>query len=1828
MNIREYLNSSQGTSSNKKTNVIYDYVGTTEDDIEKRKKQQLLNSIKQSETSPSTIDGDSGFFQDIIDKPTAKDTNLFTGTIGTAADVTLGVGKGILRLGEGIGDMLQYGTAGLLDLFGADNAADSIRKNAQENAIDILFDEWLKKPTDWVESHSIAGETTDKIAEGIGYVIGVTNGSAFLPSGAQSVNVAGFKMPTLSIVSGTSNAMTDAYNAGASDTEALIAGTIGGLGEGFAESLFSGLGTKFKAVFGGSPLDDVLIQKATSKISNNVAKKLVDMGLRATGEGMEEIVSGVTSAIGKKLSYMSEKELTELLQDENLLESFLMGTAISFISQAPSSRYAFTNTDVIEDSASKEENKSTTNTPNISIDVDTNKNVSSQQSVIQSQIQQQKEYDKLATQKQTEEQNIKQQEKLKKQKEKQLEKLQKSLNKSSIEKPEEYSINTKQSVGKTTNVETVNGKQYNEYNYYKDQMPKEVTAKFDAKSNDAVNLYSTMGEQQRPDKLMKKLVNNMQDTMVKTTEPLVLYRGSKQGEVFSDKMVRSTTMSTEVADSGYAAREKQGTVYKIYVDPSTPVTYTTQTADPRYKKPGEYWNRSREVILYPELYNIKQDGNNVYVSPKTDAEIEAILKENAKNKDISTDDARELLGLNRRDSKQTLNKETKSDTNDIFKSIEDSYAKANKYTGEIKDDLLKTTQKEYNKYRDAGGDKTISALEEKYQAKKQIAKVLNKDATQTNTYTPEQANVTKQKYEIFINKYQRQINDKSSKNAKLAEMRNIVDKYMEDVSKGMEPIEQYEKWKNEVEIHDNANKNIASSTTEEVMQHQKEIKEETVQENKESVTGNVIIDNVVNIPNITTSNNSTVLDEQLAEIDKQIEELQKEIDTITGNIDKSTKKLAKINKKLDNISSGSLDGKTKNTLNKSTTKVEKVTNTEDVSTEPQNSEFNMTYNEQQISGNITVDMQHALGKREKNRKKRVENADVGIEQLFLDMYKSFRNIDLKNKNNNVMTAQRQRSTVNMLANQSINGTHLISNDYEVLDIPSVKVAFEPITSMPTDMRNIAQQYIVLQMDGIYKMNQEAYGIDYANNIFQKYSVDDIVQEIESIEKTYPDLVKVVTNDVMPNVRKIIKALNNMKVKSGVMAEKITVSKEIAKNELHMSDAEIKSFGKQPIRVNTVDYYAAMNPWYIPISREQIKTGADVVKNTDKNIPKLKGRQEGAEKYPIQNMVDGMAEKVAGYYYTMAENNLRKAIAEGWSNITSNEVTEFTKPNGKISAIVNAGEGNITMNYLVNNAKGENVYRTIHINQNIANAYNGIDAVFKQFQESTIGKVFKAKAKLQKAMVTKFNLPWQVKNVVMDFGDALINNEFNFKGNILFIKNELMGYSIDKANNTAYYQEFSAMRGKYLTSVETKGYVQEETGVNKTLSKMNNLLETGELTTRYALYKTARQLGYSQVEAQRMMTEGTTDFSKTGALWSSLDNCGATVFLGANVAGINRFLDSTINPITNAVKVARDNYKKTGSTKATNEFDSKIMKRGVSQAIKIGLIYGLGREMLKSIFDSDDMKEAIEGLSDTEIQNNFIIPIDGSSVIKIPKGRIWRTMDAMTDLLTGDTIREEDKMDVIETLAYMIDNVGVSGIDSSTTFSNFISIVGNKDYWGNEIYDPNGTTGEKAKASIDYLIKQYGSIYYKTFKYINGGTDINPWTSTFYTDTTSISSYNNRFYNMKDAYSNIYSKDIGKFDSDSDMQNYFKYRVLNYEKTNGELGTQLSILKALKADTTSSLDDIRKQEDKVRRIYQELYLYIDSNEAIDYSALRDKSVIYFGAYRFTKNKEGSYVKDRK
>lgn len=280
----------------------------------------------------------SSAFKDGYDFGDITKTVLDTGaTLGT--EVT----KGVANIGENIGDLASYGIAGVADLLGEDEYADKVRKNAQVS----LVDKYTKPLSSKIDKNSILGSKGKEMAQSLGYVAGTaaigtaTGGTAGIlgktaEGAAKAANIA---TTATTFASSMGSGVTEAYQNGATDQEALAYGIISGIGEAGSELMFGGLGKVFgKVGFNptGGALDEVVVQGLSRNIKNKMVKTLVQSGLMATGEGIEEVVSGVVSAIGKKATFMKEEDLKNILKDENLAEQFWMGALTSAIAQAPS----------------------------------------------------------------------------------------------------------------------------------------------------------------------------------------------------------------------------------------------------------------------------------------------------------------------------------------------------------------------------------------------------------------------------------------------------------------------------------------------------------------------------------------------------------------------------------------------------------------------------------------------------------------------------------------------------------------------------------------------------------------------------------------------------------------------------------------------------------------------------------------------------------------------------------------------------------------------------------------------------------------------------------------------------------------------------------------------------------------------------------------------------------------------------------------------------------------------------------------------------------------------------------------------------------------------------------------------------------------------------------------------------------------------------------------------------------------------------------------------------------------------------------------------------
>lgn len=1715
MTFREY------TSGNKSSN---ETKGSFLEYTTKKKEEELLEQIKNNQNKPTT--------------PTTSGNETIGGSVlGTGVQV----GKGIVGWGEKALDaLLAFGSSEWNPFMhwlykgdieqGQQTANELIQENAKQQVLEVLgYDAETQKQLDdisYVKSDNMAGQLFEGIGEQLpsmligSSVTGVTPTIGTTGKALQTAQKAA-SLGTMAITA--SGAGTEvALRNGATREEAIAYGVLNAATEVGTELMFAGVGN----VIGTGPVDDMIVNKLTKNMKDGLVKSLVKIGVSNLGEGIEETASNLVQPFIQKLTY-SDESLRKLFEDQNFVEDFWMGVLSSTIMSGITGQYTHNriHIDNIENMTPEEivgavrrqeaeiEKIELEDTQN-----DTQSDTQSDTQVTESPlvIGEEQQIDNVV------------ENPLVVGEETGTTYTGKDINtkKSIVDNTELYNKvkNDKQLVHLTNDLSTIltDGKMTNDT--------------FSIAAQNKGQKYAGYGQQAI--KFKPEILDYIDNTK--------LFKGDgAHDHAFA-------TESTKKFDSLEELINDNPKYYNELVAKSDiPILdFIEEVTIPK--------NSSQELIddltnkgIKINYYNAAPSYNEVKEPAKT--ETQKGLPTNDELKSIDDQNKNDFLkqlakkGIQAKEQTKVVTKESMVSRKQILETSAKNFAKQESaYRTDPKklNNWVTGVMKNYDSYVADGGEAipAFENLRKKYKL-----------------HTPEQAATEKNTLVNEIPKIETKLTNAKTNESKLNTLKEVTAKYEDNINKGMNKIDEFEKWFSEIKIHDSSTANMDTKLNKELEIEVIEIEESAKKTNSESVTGNAVADEIIEIDDIE------ILDDILDDV---LVEVVAESGTDVTNSDIIVKKMM--------------------------------------------SKINSRYNEQ----GLKESRKEALNK---NRVMPWKTDDV---QKYVDQYYSLRWIDKQNNTTNIIDYLTQKNRLSSLINQAVNGSNFITVDYEVTDIPAVGEVWKRI---PDNIRDVAFQQLVLEMDYHAKLQKDKYGIGKVDNRAAGYTTDEVKSMLDDNYKIYPELRELIDKHIMPDIRKITYSLNQQKIKYKTLDEFTYTEPEFAKNEMKMTDEQIKAAKDRngKVKVNTAEFFKAYNPYYIPTSREVGNASADGY-SVESSIGKTKGLQEGAQEYTIQNLDDGMVEKLIKEYNKILDNKLRTAIATEWGNLTNEKVITYEKSDGKLGEITTNTEGNIQMRYLDTDARGEVVTKTINITKEMANAYNGLGDTITKFKQTRWGKVLGYKSSVQRALATKFNLPFQVGNYIIDGLDAIVNNEFDLGGNMDFVKNEVGAFVRDVKANTKTVQEFLAFQGEHLTETVKKGYVDRSTGLESTKNKISKVLEVSELMTRYAVYKTARDNGYGIQEAQRMTREATTDFSKTGLVWKELDAKGYTIYVSTGIAGINRAIDSTIVPIKNGISAINKQLKQGGLQQALNkESYTPNEIKSIRQIIKLSL-FGVGRQLLKNLWDDEDKQKAIANLSDTEIRNNIIIPISNDSVIKIPKGRVHRTLDAITDLFTDSSIREEDKMTIAETLLYTVESIGMTGIDSATTFNNFMSIIKNEDYYGNAIYEDNMFS----KESLDYILKQYGNYIYRTVKYINGGTDINPWLSRFYTDTTTVSAYNNRFYSMKDAYSEIYTPSSGKFNSDKDMQNYFAYRVINYEKSNGELSVELAKLKALKADSTSTTEQIREQEAKVQNIYQDIFSYIESNQAVDYSLKQDGSVIKYGTqYRFTKNSEGSYSKSK-
>lgn len=161
------------------------------------------------------------------------------------------------------------------------------------------------------ETDSVLGEKSDSLAQSAGQ-LGAT-------VALQAVGVPWW----LTTGATTFGAEAESsFNQGATFDEAVLSSTISAGAEILTEKISGGI------KFGGNTLDSKLTKELARGISNKTVRTLAKLGVDAVGEGGEEILSGVMSAIGQKLTYADDKEMSELFSSEEAFESFIGGAVL------------------------------------------------------------------------------------------------------------------------------------------------------------------------------------------------------------------------------------------------------------------------------------------------------------------------------------------------------------------------------------------------------------------------------------------------------------------------------------------------------------------------------------------------------------------------------------------------------------------------------------------------------------------------------------------------------------------------------------------------------------------------------------------------------------------------------------------------------------------------------------------------------------------------------------------------------------------------------------------------------------------------------------------------------------------------------------------------------------------------------------------------------------------------------------------------------------------------------------------------------------------------------------------------------------------------------------------------------------------------------------------------------------------------------------------------------------------------------------------------------------------------------------------------------------
>ena len=327
----------------------------------------IMNSQEQDEDANQLgYDGSNGSKNTIFNHK-----NLFSDgyqfgdlsrtALGTGADIFNNFVHGVSNLGEGLSDSILYGIANVQNKKGNTEYANRIRTNASKNDWDDDSNIIGKALDKYTDKDSILGDKIDQVNQGIGYssmlgAIGSLPGGSVLSNATTLISATGSgesqaynEQYQNAINNGYKGELDDYLNSEQGDEavkNARLYGLLSGATETATENMAGGLGNLFNKATGKATktlgvtagfgdLDDKIAKGLANKFKSQVAKNLVEFGVKAGGEGSEEVVGGLADALWQKITYKKGERYWDLVKDQNIPESALSATISSAIMQSP-----------------------------------------------------------------------------------------------------------------------------------------------------------------------------------------------------------------------------------------------------------------------------------------------------------------------------------------------------------------------------------------------------------------------------------------------------------------------------------------------------------------------------------------------------------------------------------------------------------------------------------------------------------------------------------------------------------------------------------------------------------------------------------------------------------------------------------------------------------------------------------------------------------------------------------------------------------------------------------------------------------------------------------------------------------------------------------------------------------------------------------------------------------------------------------------------------------------------------------------------------------------------------------------------------------------------------------------------------------------------------------------------------------------------------------------------------------------------------------------------------------------------------------------------------